>query len=365
MAPPSNFASQAGLDALLRYKPQREALAELAQAAKEQYGSSVSAAQSEGQTGMQAAEAAIPATSRIFQQAGAEGGRAQSLVAPQLAGLAPGNPFALANANERAAGSERLASSKATALSDLQQRKVAASEIAPFGRQLAGVTLLKELQKLRNREQGIGGSEAASALSETNTLTQDAAKNALTERGQNLGRESAQESSRTSRENAREKNTAGPGGVKPLTTKEQDEGVSTLKAILGYAKTGVQHGESRAQLVARLSAGRPQRSIAIYGEKPNGELITQPDATHTKAIQHVAQPKVPAYKPNSLMSAALDVAEHGHVSVGVQHALEREGYDVRNLGLPLQTPTEGKNEKAIAKGLHKVGEAVQHALSGV
>lgn len=349
MSTASTWASPAALSALLKYEPQKEGLADLKREAVERFNSSVAAGQSEGTLAKQAAQAAVAPTKQVFANASTEGQRGRDLIAPILAALAPGSPFATAAANEQAAGTERLAGAKAHSLSDLQQKKAAAAALPGYSRQAASSALLAELVKLNAKGQALQGAQGLTETAEAQKERHEASTEAAKSREGALNRAQSQTNAEISHSPK-----VGANGAAELTPKEQASGASTIKSILGYAKTGVQSGETRQQLVARLSAGRPQQSVAV-NEK--GEPVKEGE----KAVQHVAVPKIPAYKADSLMSAALDVAESGHVSLGVQRQLEKEGYNVHSLGLPLAP----KGAKGVAQAVNDVGKKVVKAIGNL
>lgn len=322
--PSSEWASQAAINALLRYKPQKEGLAELKRAAEERFQGEVQAGKSEGTLGQQAAQGAIAPTQNIFSTAAAEGERGRALSAPILAALSADSPFKAAAANEQAAGGERLAQSQAHALSDLQQRSVAASELPAFTRQAATTRLLKELGSIQQKGQLLQGSEGADVQSEIDKQRGEARKASLTERGQNLSRQSAQEGhaltargQNLTRQSAKEAHEGKGKSGAPLTTKEQDEAASQILQIRHYAAEG---GNSRAERVAALTEGRPEQS------------------TKNKKGEAVKVPAVPAFKPDVKMSAALDWAEYGHLTRGTEKRLKAAGYNVEALGIPKAPP---------------------------
>lgn len=354
--PAEEWASSAALNAALKYRPQLEGLADLKRQAEERFSSSVAAGRSEGTLASQAAQGAVAPTQQIFQQAQAEAGRSRALTAPGLASLGATNPFVLAAGNEQAAGGERLANTQAHAMSDLQARKVAAGELPAFAQQAAMAQLIKDLTSVNAKRQSLQGAEGATVQSEIDRQRAEAGKAALTERGQNLTRESAREGHQVT-ERGQNLAQQRAEGAKPLSPKDQAVGGATIRTILNLAKSGYEHGESRAELVARLTKGRSAQTIGVNSK---GEPIGEGE----KAVQHVKLGALPAYKPDTLMSAALDVAEQGHVSLHYQHQLEAEGYDLHRLGLPL-APAKGSTAQKVEAGVGNAGKRVSRAISGL
>jgi hypothetical protein len=313
-------------------------LAVLQKAAEDRFNESVRAGQSEGVLGQQAAQAAIPATQQIFANARTSGERGRNLVAPILAALAPDSPFKAAAANEQAAGTERLGQSESHALSDLQQRSVAASELPAYTRQSAVATLLGELQKISSKRSLLQGSEGADQAAEVGKMRAEAGRNALTARGQDLTHAAAEAGHETSEDNservAASKAAAlaakGPtGAAKPLTQKQQNEAASVIAQIRQYA--GADSEATRAERVAALTSGRPEQSK----KNEKGETVKIPAR--------------PAFKPDARMSAALDYAEYGHLTRATERRLQQAGYDPSRLGVP---PAPKEPSYSQSTGLH-------------
>jgi hypothetical protein len=336
------WASSAALQALLRYKPQREGLAQLQQAAEERFQGSVSAGQTEGVLGKQAAAQAKPEIAGIYDKAASEAQRARGLGAGALASLAPGSPFAAAAANEQSAAGERLAGSRATAQNDVSQRALAASELPAYTQRAASATLLKELQQLMGKANMLNSSEGADTQTGIEKQRQEAAKSALTERGQNLTHSAAEAGHATSEHNsertAASKAAAGTSS-KPLTTAQQ-KGINAASSTIAQIRQVVgKHGEglTRAQLVQKLSEGHPQESFK----------------EGTESFKTAA---IPAYKPDARMAAALDWHEYGHMTRNTEARLQREGVDPARVGVP--------RAPAPPKTANQFGQRVSKALSG-
>lgn len=337
------------VNARLKSQPQAEGLAALQQSAREQFNQSVQAGRSEGTLEGQAASSAVAPTTAIFDQAAQQGAAGRALSADALAALLASSPFRAAAANEQAAGTERNANSKASALSRLQDLKVSAAELPAFTHASALSKLTQELSSIRNKQQSLAAAEGLDVQSEIGKQRAEANKLGVQERDSQRSASASENDSRrtaataerdtdahdrTAREDAALAHGEGANGaVKPLSTLDQNAGLSIIKEIQHYA--GEVEGKTRAERVAALTEGSPEQS------------------TKNSSGETVKVPKIPAFKPNVLMSAALDVAEHGRLTHAHEVALARAGYNVAQLGLPKAlTP---KQEAAIKAGQEDAG----------
>lgn len=323
--------SPAAIAAALRYKPQHEALAEAAMAAKERFLSEVQAGKSQGLVAQQAAQRAKPAVEGVYNEAAKESGRSRNLLAPALEKLAADSPFKAAAANEAAAGAERLQGERAHAVSDVHQRGVAASQLPAFATQAAGQALAKELGTLKNKESGVLGSEALATGVQEGSERKEAAKESAAEKrslrsdatakeGHEITRQNSREGHEVSRRNAEEKGeialgkgTLGANGLyKPA---EQKKAAGLVGNILGEAEALKEKGKGRDRIIKILTTAVP----SVSRETPSGEK--ESEKGH------------PGFSREVLLEAAIDQAEYGGVTPRVAKELRAKGYDVRRLGV--------------------------------
>jgi hypothetical protein len=357
---PQQWASQAALNALLKYAPQKEALRQLIGEAHNRFHESVSAGEQEGILAQQAARQAEAPTKQIFANARSAGEAGRNLSAPILAALAPNNPFKAAAANEQAAGTERLGQSETHALSDLQARSVAAGELPGFSRKQAEAKLTSELAKLLAKQGLLEGSEAgdiqaeigkqrgeANKLAEAERIAErreTAAENRsmrqqrTAERGQagaerrsertaatardvtrRTSRENTEENNRTRRELAHQKGDE----IKPPSRKENNEALHTIAEIGALAGHYRATGKNRQQISEELTKELPGVTVKL---KSGGTA---------KLKGHKG------YQADNLMWAGLDIAEHGGVMPYRLNVLHEEGYDVRTLPRAHPGPATG------------------------
>jgi hypothetical protein len=336
------WSSQAALSALLRYAPQKAALAELIRAAHEKASESVRVGESQGTLATQAAQRAAPQVSAIYDRAAAEGQRGRSLSAPILAALSANSPFRSAAANEEAAGSERLAAGRARAEGNVASQLSAASQIPAFARSAAASTLASELSKLQSRGNLLQGEEGAAIGSEIGKLRGEAnrlgASRENSERTAKTSRENSERSTETSEDNSERAAASraaalaakGPKGApKPLSQKENNAALSTISAIHSLAQHLHAEGQTRAQIIERLQ--RPTPSVS--GEEEGHKFTTK---------------GTPGYKPDPLMSAGVDLAEQGGVSAAHRRQLEQMGYNVATLPRAPANPLRGLSGGVLA-----------------
>lgn len=322
----NTWASQAALNSLLKNRPARLGLADLRREARAKYVAALQAGQSEGRLAGQAAQAAIPQTRQLYDQAAAQDTRAQGLTAPVLSMLGPTNPFVLAAANESTAGSERLAGSKAHALSDLQARKVAARALPGYTRQAALASLGQELQQITGKSGQLDATEGADTQAGVNTLRHEAQ---VAEGEERRSLRSQLTSENNSKRSAAARQT---GAAKPLLTQSQiNTGAKVIGGAVDHAKGYLQEGKSRQEVAKILAEGEP--AFTHEGEKV---------------------PAVPAVPRGPLLAAVLDWAEYGKVTIPTQRALHGIGYTPGKLGIPLVK--RGRGGKGVTGGVLAPGK---------
>lgn len=353
----SSFANQAALAVLLKYKPQKEGLAEIQRAAEEQAASSIQAGKTESILGQAAATAAKPQVQQIYNSAEKQDQGARNLTQPTLAALSATSPFRVSTENERAGGSERLANERAREESDLHQKGVAATELPAFTRESAMTKLANELTKLHAKGKTIASDEGAEAANQLDKLNTEAKKNALTKEGHQITRQDSQEGHNVTKEDSERTHSPKSATEKPLGHKEQNAGISTIEQIKHYAgELGAGSGTPRSELVAQLTSGAPEASHKREVLGPNGKPIIESNGK--PRMESIPIPKVPAFQPNVLMSAALDWAEYGHLQKPTETRLEKAGYDVEALGIP----KAGRGASAVPQKASDIGKTLQAAL---
>jgi hypothetical protein len=335
---------------MLKFAPQRSSLMAALQQAQETYGSTVRAGNSTAALTQQAAQQALPQIGQIYSKAGAAQQAGTTLLSKDLAGLGSSPSLDQYKADQAGEVQQQLANLLGAKTRDegmLANAGTAAREGAQFNQTQARSVLQKTLQTLLSQgnaaaqEQGsFAATEAEKLAHEAETLQQ---RERSSERSASTSEANSKRSSATSEADSIRAHPSGAGGVKPLSTAQINAGATTVSSIRNYARSLAAKGLTRAQLVAELSTGSPGQSIGV-------NAAGKPVKEGEKALQHIKVPAVPAYKPEVLMSAALDEALMGHLSKNTEDRLTRAGYSIKQMGLKPSEPT---------------AEAVAHALPSI
>lgn len=336
------LTSQAQINAVLRYAPERQALAQAVQEARSTHESDIAGAQSEARLNGAAISGAVPAVQGIYDRAAQTSSTARSTLAATLAGLGgSAAPFAAAAASEGAVGAEKTAREGAAAQTQLAAQALAAHAAPTFARTLADNRLGTTLSKILASQEGVGQQEAAATGSEIEREAKERQSRRLTERGQNITQQSDTEghaltaagqaqSAHQHAEDLQYKrehpsgSAAGPtiGGVKQLPQKEQNKAASEIARIRELAEVGLKAGHEPGQVRERLTKGTP--SVTVEGVKTRGQT---------------------PYQPSPLLDAGLEWARYGSISQGRVKQLHAHGYSVKSLGAPV-APKNAANEVA-------------------
>lgn len=356
MAGSQRFLSQAAQDAILKFAPQRTALSEALQTARENYGSTVHAGNVTAGLTQGAVSRALPRIGQIYSKADSAQQAGTTLLNADLAKL-PGvaSNYKADQIGEVAQQLSNLLGARSRDEAQLVNTGVQARAGAQFNQTNARAALEKTVAGLisksntTSQEQGaFAATEAEKLAHEAETLQQrerasqrtaasTAAGHRVTERGQNLTRQSA-----------REAHGAGgaSGAVKPLTASENAKAGEQLYSILNYAKGFASHGLGRGEILQKLVSGRAAQTVGVNAK---GDPVGEGE----KAVQHVKLGAVPQFKPDVLMSAALDLALGGEISRHTQHRLESAGYNLGALSLKPSRGRYGAPPKPISPGPHR------------
>lgn len=317
MASRSKLIEQAALESLVKYAPQRTGLNAIKGAAQEQYAASTQAGDSAAKLGVQAVKEALPEVNEGYKSALSDQQATQGRLAQVLAGLGPvANGYKAASDTEAAGARELLKDEQAHNVAGLRTQGVAAAAGAQFAQTSARATLAKELGKLFTSEKELEGQEGADQQATVNKDTENAAK--LTQQ-ENASKRSAGIDPATGKPivggklDKQTKNLLAPAA--------QDKAGGTIEQVKQLAKELRTHNASRAEIISTLTSGEP--SVTLTHNK-KGKAFPNP----------VKVPAIPAFKPDVLMSAGLDLAEYGHLQKGTQERLQKAGYSIDHLQLP-------------------------------
>lgn len=353
---------QAAIDAALKFSPTHAALAEQLREAQNTYGQTVKAGRSTARSTQNAARAAAPQISQIYQGADTAQKAGVTLVNQQLAGL-PGvaDQFKGDQAAEAQTQLANLSSARARDLALLTQQGVAAQAGAQFNQQQARSTLQQTIRQLFSKGQSTAGEEGLFAASEAGKLAHEAEGNEqqerASERSANTSRANAQEGS-AQREAASKRSAASKGGgyvngVKLLPGSSQTKAADQIATIRGLAGAILKEGHSRGQAIHILGEEEPSISKNVSEKDSSGK------STGVSRSVHIPGRK--GYTPDALMAAALDEAQYGGVTPDTVRRLHAAGYSVKQLGVKVVSKTSAN----VQRGLGSTIKAATKALSGV
>jgi hypothetical protein len=366
---PSRWASEAALQALIRYGPEESGLRALKQEARGEYRSTVRGARGAARGIVGEVKAVTPQTRAAYDAAGLAAARtAHSVVDPALKGL-PQSSLSAAVKIEQGDYQRNLQESKAAELADLGSRRVSAREGAAFAVTNAASERNAALAKIGARFQDLRREKGAFAASTMATLEDDARQRkqqldiALAGLAQSdlNSRRTARNARRTARQSernsirssgidpntgkiipngpldpkAKAKAKGGPTGEQYLNWQTSIEDIASAAKRLRNAKD--EHGRplnlSRAQIVDKLSQGRPAQKVLVdrHG-RPLPQGLTPAEKKAAGATVQ-SLPAIKQYPADLRMSAALDIALFGHLTPATQRRLHRAGFNLKRLGL--------------------------------
>ncbi|HEY4096154.1 MAG TPA: hypothetical protein VGM33_11605 [Baekduia sp.] len=368
------FVSDAALQALVKFGPQLDVLKQAQRQATSQYSSQVAQADA-GRIGVQqSVDAAVPQVARIYDDAGLDAARtSNTLIGHDLAGLSGvADSIKAGAAAEAAAMGGRLGVAKASALTDLADRRVAAASGAVTAKRQAQSSLVDNLAKILQSQQDLTGQKGTFEASALNDLIADDA-----DRTQKTALNSA-DNSQSERNSLRsagiDPDTGAPipgGKLDPAAKKPKPKYASTDKHIeyasdihqIASIATKYKGKASREQIVERLQLGRPQETLYV---NENGDKVPEANKKD-KGVQKVTRPSIPAFPADIRMAAALDVALDGHLSRKTQKELQRQHFKVKDLNLPTygqwraQNPPVSKKTRVAVKN---AADTVQSLFGG-
>jgi hypothetical protein len=359
---PSRWASEAALQALIRFGPEESGLQALKQEARGTYRQTVRGARGAARGIVGEVKAVTPQTRKAYDEAGLAAARtAHSVVDPALKGL-PQNSLSAAVKIEQADYRRNLQESKAAELADLGSRRVSAREGAAFAVTNAASVRNSDLAKYNARYQALRQEKGAFEALTTATLTDDARQRrqqlriamAGLRQQDRTSRRSARQSERNSIRSsgidpntgkiipngpldpkAKAKAKGGPTGEQYLNWQTSIEDIASAAKRLKNAKD--EHGRplnmSRAQIVDKLSQGRPAQKVLVdrHG-RPLPQGLTPAEKKAAGATLQ-SLPAIKQYPADLRMSAALDIALFGHLTPATQKRLHRAGFNLKRLGL--------------------------------
>lgn len=332
----AKFASDAALQAIVRFGPEASGLKELAREAQEERTTSIAQAHGSAAAMTNEIDAARPGVAAIYDQAGLDQAKAaQSVAATDLSGLGAGaNAFRAAAGIETGEAARHTAEARAATLSDLSTRRVQARAGEGFAVQAAQQKFASDIAKVLARRQDLGREQGAFTASTINSLEQSdldrtsretiaSGHDATTKRGQNLTH--ADRKAAIAARKAKAKSDVTPSGKKVNPSGEH----RTVRDEVGSA-------------VASLKTLDPDRDVANWGDLGNllqtgsqSQALKDPATGKDRLSKNGVPLKTPAVKQVGHLSArvALDLYYHGGISKDTAKMLWDAGYSLRQLGL--------------------------------
>jgi hypothetical protein len=344
----NRFINQAALEALVRFGPELSGLKELQREAIMEYATGIKQAHGAARGIVGMIDQARPGVRKIYDDAGVSASKHASMLSGDVAQL-PGVANSI-KAGAQLEGTHALAAlrdAQSAALTDLQSRRVAAKEGEAFAVQRAHTELVDSLAKVLGRkqdlrrEQGAFTALTARELRQSEQQRQDNLNIArgrikATERGQNITKrgqtlshadrvrqQNISHADRVAAQKLRAQAKAGKGrsgyGPNGQSQSAHDKFASSVEDMVRIARPWVKH-LSRAQIVAKLTKGRPALSTPLKGG---------------------GRASLPAIKPmpaDLRMSVALDIATSGYVGGRTIRRMRSRGWSVAQMGLPTKPP---------------------------
>jgi len=351
MAAPSRWASQAALDTLLRFNPQKQALAEQIREAQGTYNTAVRAGRLSARETERGVQRALPQLAQAYAGADLATKPTATLVSQALAALPP--DAAQYRANQAAnAGTylANLAGARADAQRLMLERSTRAREGAQSGQAVAAGNLASTLQQIFGKQRALAGEAGAFGQSEQEKLQAEAEGRRVTERGQNLTAASAAAGRATTE---RGQNitaaTAAAGRAQKAAEGKKGKGKETAPGV--KEATPDQYNSAKAEIEKmRHEAFHVLRSTRNLNYEQASEALQQP----VKTKVFTRQP----YANSGKLRAALDLAYFGGVGGGAASQLHNEGYGLGRLGYPLYRPPSVSGadvRKALVEGFRAGG----------
>jgi hypothetical protein len=375
------WAREAAMQALVRFGPEASGLKALERQARSTYQSTTRGAIGAAQTIVGEVDRARPQVKRNYDQAGLAAARAaHDVVNPVMDKLGPAaGTLAAATRISQGTGARRLAEERASALTDLSQRRVQAVEGAQFAQSNARDTLVGELAKIFERQQDLRRERGAFTAATAGQL-----REAARDRAQQM--DIAELSAETQRQNSRrsarqqERNSLRSSGIDPKTgkpipggkldpkaakgegrdwaTKEQQQAARRdFQQALDYAKDFSRERAPRHEAANVLKRGVPASEAEIIYDPQTGKPKVGKDG---KRLKEPGIPAVPAIKDELMLTAALDIAYDGHLSRATQKKLHANGIKIGPLGAKTYGQwKKGRTPRTVRRPAHARGPSGQ------
>jgi hypothetical protein len=350
----SRWASEAAMQALVRFGPELSGLKALQRTAEADYKQSVRSAHGTSAGIINAVDVARPQVASIYTKAGRQASQAYGVTSQDMASLGPvANSIRAAASLEQQGTQARLAESGASSLTDLAQRRVAAKSGEQWAVTSAHDKLVTDLTKVLQRKQDLLGEKGAFTALTESQLTDAARKRAadLTKQRRALAQQERSSIRSSGIDPATgkpipggkldpkaKKGTGGPGGDGWASQAAQAAAADKIAAAKHWAAQLKSVGLGRHDVARSLLTGQKAKNVPLHddngrplywkaGEKGNekGDKTGEPK-THTL-------PELPKIDSELYLSVALDAAYDGHISARNQKLLHDRGIKIGPLGL--------------------------------
>jgi hypothetical protein len=345
------WASDAAMQALVRYGPEQSGLKALERQAKSTYQTAVKTSRGSAQTIIGEVDRARPEVKHNYDKAGLDAARAAHAISdPVIRDLGPAAGTLKAAAMlERSGLQGRLAEGRATALTDLSQRRVQAVQGAQFAQSSARDTLVSELQKVFERSQDLRRESGAFQAATVGQLRDAAADRAAQFRIESMGNKSAERRARQqSRQQERNsKRTAGidpdtgkpiKGGVlDPKSPRYKNKGGKTTNGNTPWSETEQRKAQDAIEkALVYVKQGDPGKGDKAARRAAIGRTLVQGVPGSTDPLTGKVTGGVPAL-PQAYVAAALDLHFDKALGRKTVKRLHSRGVKIKPLGYATHT----------------------------
>lgn len=346
----SRWANQAAMEALVRYGPEESGLNEMQRQATTDLQTSIAQARGTAQGVVSMANAARPGVAKIYDQAGLNQARTAHTLegdTAQLGGVA--NSIKAGAALEQTVGLRHLRESKASALTDLSQRAVAAKEGQTWATRKAQDDFASTIAQVLGRKIDLAREKGAFTASTLDSLLQSdmdrkqqlAIANARLTQSERNSLRSAGIDPDTGRPipNGRldphRKTGSGGSGRFNATRAQIASAQDAYSQTRGLAVQLKQAGLSRADASVALLHGRdaaPVYQTVTTKDPRTGKVTTKQVRVLNKDGTPKTRSAVEPAKSALLLTAALDMAYMGHLSRDTARKLRDRGLHPKQIG---------------------------------
>jgi hypothetical protein len=340
----SRWASEAALQSLVRFGPELSGLKALQRTAESDYKQSVRSAHGTSAGIINAVDVARPQVANIYTKAGTQASQAYGVTSQDMASLGPvANSIRAAASLEQQGTQARLAESRASSLTDLAQRRVAAKSGEQWAVTSAHDKLVSDLTKVLQRKQDLLGEKGAFTALTESQLTDAARKRASDLRRQRLTLAQQERSSIRSSgidpntgkpipggklDPKAKKNKGGPGGEGWASQEAQAGASDKIGEAKRWAARLKEAGLNRHEVAGALLSGREAKDIPLHDPNTGKAIFNKDGTPKTRSL-----PGLPKIDSELYLSVALDAAYDGHISARNQKLLHDRGIKIGPLGI--------------------------------